>query len=152
LRCRLDTSRLRRTHRAATGWRPGHRGRAGYEKYRHDFSKQICQLASPKWNFDDATYDRTASAFHNPDHVAIMIHNCRWRQDLAGGEAGYDELENRAHHHHGRRRQRRSAPLLRQDVLRQIFASNIEDGIGHNLPQEAPRAFAEAVVGVTALN
>jgi pimeloyl-ACP methyl ester carboxylesterase len=71
------------------------RGRAGYEKYRHDFSKLIWQLASPKWNFDDATYDRTAKAFDNPDHVAIVIHNYRWRQGLAEGEVGYDDLEKK---------------------------------------------------------
>ena len=71
------------------------RGRAGYDKYRHDFSKLIWQLASPKWNFDDATFDRTAAAFDNPDHVAIVIHNYRWRLGLADGEAKYDDLEKR---------------------------------------------------------
>ena len=71
------------------------RGRAGYEKYRHDFAKLIWQLASPKWNFDDATFDRSAAAFDNPDHVAIVIHNYRWRLGLAEGEPKYDELEKR---------------------------------------------------------
>jgi pimeloyl-ACP methyl ester carboxylesterase len=71
------------------------RGRAGYEKYRHDFAKLIWQLASPKWDFDDATFDRSAAAFDNPDHVAISTHNYRWRQDLAQGEARYDDLEKR---------------------------------------------------------
>jgi hypothetical protein len=71
------------------------RGRAGYDKYRHDFSKLIWQLASPKWNFDDATFDRTAASFENPDHVAIVIHHCRWRLGLAGGEPKYDDLEKR---------------------------------------------------------
>jgi pimeloyl-ACP methyl ester carboxylesterase len=71
------------------------RGRAGYEKYRHDFSKLIWQLASPKWNFDDATFDRSAASFDNPDHVSIVIHNYRWRQDLVKGEAKYDDLEKR---------------------------------------------------------
>ncbi len=84
------------------------RGRAGYEKYRREFSKLIWQLASPKWSFDDATFDRSAAAFDNPDHVAIVIHNYRWRLGLAEGEAKYDELEKRladvsdhrrAHHH-----------------------------------------------------
>ena len=71
------------------------RGRAGYDKYRHDFAKLIWQLASPKWNFDDATFDRSAASFDNPDHVAIVIHNYRWRLGLAEGEPKYDELEKR---------------------------------------------------------
>ena len=71
------------------------RGRAGYDKYRRDFSKLIWQIASPKWNFDDATFDRTAASFDNPDHVAIVIHNYRWRLGLAQGEAKYDDLEKR---------------------------------------------------------
>src|SRR5262245_6641739 len=71
------------------------RGRAGYDKYRHDFAKLIWQLASPKWGFDDATFDRSAAAFENPDHVAIVIHNYRWRIDLAEGESKYDDLEKR---------------------------------------------------------
>ena len=110
------------------------RGRDGYDKYRHDFSKLIWQIASPKWNFDDATFDRSAAAFDNPDHVAIVIHNYRWRLGLAQGEAKYDDLEkqlaagsghHRADHHHGRRRQRRAArgaQRLRQQILRQICA------------------------------
>jgi hypothetical protein len=71
------------------------RGRAGYDKYRREFSKLIWQLASPKWQFDDATFDRSAAAFDNPDHVAIVIHNYRWRLGLAEGEAKYDDLEKR---------------------------------------------------------
>src|SRR5499426_2874450 len=71
------------------------RGRAGYEKYRRDFSKLIWQLASPKWKFDDATFDRTAASFDNPDHVAIVVHSYRWRLGLADGERKYDELEKR---------------------------------------------------------
>ena len=71
------------------------RGRAGYDKYRRDFSKLIWRLASPKWDFDDATFDRTATAFDNPDHVAIVIHNYRWRLGLAEGEPKYDALEER---------------------------------------------------------
>ncbi len=110
------------------------RGRAGYDKYRHDFAKLIWQLASPKWDFDDATFDRSAAAFDNPDHVAIVIHNYRWRLGLAEGEAKYDDLEKRladstrhrrAHHHHGRRCQwcaTSGAGRLRQEVLGQIFA------------------------------
>ena len=71
------------------------RGRAGYDKYRHDFAKLIWQLASPKWNFDDATFDRSAASFNNPDHVTIVIHNYRWRLGLAEGEPKYDDLEKR---------------------------------------------------------
>jgi pimeloyl-ACP methyl ester carboxylesterase len=71
------------------------RGRDGYDKYRHDFSKLIWRLASPKWNFDDATYDRSAAAFENPDHVSVVIHNYRWRLGLAEGEAKYDNMEKR---------------------------------------------------------
>src|SRR5262245_25128924 len=71
------------------------RGRAGYEKYTRDFAKLIWQTASPKWNFDDATFNRSAAAFDNPDHVAISIHNYRWRLGLAEGEAKYDALETR---------------------------------------------------------
>jgi len=76
------------------------RGRAGYEKYRHDFAKLIWQLASPKWNFDAATFDRTAASFDNPDHVAIVVHNYRWRLGLAQGEPQYDELEKRLQEAH----------------------------------------------------
>ena len=71
------------------------RGRAGYAKYRHDFNKLIWQIASPNWDFDDATFDRTAAAFNNPDHVSIVIHNYRWRQSVADGEPQYDDLEKR---------------------------------------------------------
>ena len=105
------------------------RGRAGYEKNRHDFAKLIWQLASPKWAFDDATFERSAAAFDNPDHVSIVVHNYRWRLGLAEGEAKYADLEARlaqgaGHHgadHHARRRcQRRTAPRaerLREEVL-----------------------------------
>ena len=94
------------------------RGRAGYEHYRHDFNKLIWRLASPQWAFDDATFERTAASFDNPDHVSIVIHNYRWRLGLAEGEARYDELEQRLaqgpvisvpDYHAGRRRQRRAA-------------------------------------------
>ena len=127
------------------------RGRDGYDKYRHDFSKLIWQIASPKWNFDDATFDRSAAAFDNPDHVAIVIHNYRWRLGLAQGEAKYDDVEkqlaagsghHRADHHHGRRRQRRAArraQRLRQQILRQIFAP---DHFGRHRPQSAARGAA----------
>ena len=110
------------------------RGRAGYEQYRRDFARLIWQLASPKWDFDDATFDRSAAAFDNPDHVAIVIHNYRWRLGLADGEPQYDELEKRlaagpviarADDHPRRRRQRRAAPgpeRLRQEVLGQVRA------------------------------
>jgi pimeloyl-ACP methyl ester carboxylesterase len=136
------------------------RGRDGYDKYRHDFSKLIWQIASPKWDFDDATFDRTAAAFDNPDHVAIVIHNYRWRLSLAQGEAKYDDLEKRL----------AAGPVITVPTITMEGDANgaphaepsayankfsgkyahrtITGGIGHNLPQEAPRAFAEAIIDV----
>jgi pimeloyl-ACP methyl ester carboxylesterase len=137
------------------------RGRAGYDKYRHDFSKLIWQLASPKWDFDDATFDRSARAFDNPDHVAIVIHNYRWRQGLAEGEAEYDDLEKRLAQSPvigvptiTMEGAANGAPHLEPAAYAKMFSGKyshrtIEGGIGHNLPQEAPQAFAEAVVDVT---
>jgi pimeloyl-ACP methyl ester carboxylesterase len=135
-------------------------GRAGYDQYRHEFSKLIWQLASPKWNFDDATYDRTAASFENPDHVAIVIHNYRWRIGVAEGEAKYDALEKRlaegivisvpAITMEG---DANGAPHPDPAAYRGKFSGKYEHrlvtgGIGHNLPQEAPEAFAKAVVDV----
>ena len=136
------------------------RGRAGYEKYRREFSKLIWQIASPKWNFDDATFNRSAAAFDNPDHVDIVIHNYRWRLGLAKGEPKYDDLEKRL----------ATSPVITVPTITlesdangaphpdpSAYASkfsgkcthrNITGGIGHNLPQEAPQAFAQAVVDV----
>jgi pimeloyl-ACP methyl ester carboxylesterase len=139
------------------------RGRAGYDKYRHDFSKLIWQLASPKWNFDAATFDRTAASFENPDHVAIVIHNYRWRQGLAEGEPKYDDLEKRL----------AEGPVITVPTITLEGDANgaphpdpasyakkfsgkyehrtITGGIGHNLPQEAPQAFAQAIVDAAQL-
>ena len=136
------------------------RGRAGYDKYRREFAKLIWQIASPNWNFDDATFDRSAQAFDNPDHVGIVIHNYRWRLGLADGESKYDSLEQ----------QLASAPVITVPTITLEGDANgaphpdpaayagrfsgkyahrsIVGGIGHNLPQEAPQAFAEAVVEV----
>jgi pimeloyl-ACP methyl ester carboxylesterase len=136
------------------------RGRDGYDKYRHDFSKLIWRLASPKWDFDDATYDRSAAAFDNSDHVAVVIHNYRWRLGLAEGEPKYDDLEKRL----------AQAPAITVPTITLEGDANgaphpdpasyaakfsgkyehrtIRGGIGHNLPQEAPEAFAQAVVDV----
>jgi len=138
------------------------RGRAGYEQHRHDFAKLIWQIASPKWDFDDATFDRSAAAFDNPDHVRIVIHNYRWRLGLADGERKYDELEKRL----------ATAPVISVPTITLEGDANgaphpepssyarkfsgkyehrlITGGIGHNLPQEAPQAFAQAVVDVAA--
>jgi pimeloyl-ACP methyl ester carboxylesterase len=136
------------------------RGRAGYEKYRHDFSKLIWQIASPKWNFDDATFDRSAAAFDNPDHVAVVIHNYRWRLDLAKGEAKYDDLEKRLAKFPSitvptitLEGDANGAPHPEPGVYAKRFSGkydhrNITGGIGHNLPQEAPQAFAQAVIDV----
>jgi pimeloyl-ACP methyl ester carboxylesterase len=136
------------------------RGRAGYDKYRHDFAKLIWQLASPKWSFGDATFDRSASAFDNPDHVSIVIHNYRWRLGLAEGESTYDDFEKRL----------AGFPVITVPTITiqgdadgaphpdpssyaKKFSGKyshrvIKGGIGHNLPQEAPQAFAKAVVEV----
>jgi pimeloyl-ACP methyl ester carboxylesterase len=135
------------------------RGRAGYEKYRREFGKLIWQLASPTWKFDDATYDRSAASFDNPDHVGIVIHNYRWRLSLAEGERKYDDLENRlaagppitvpaitlegdangAPH---------PDPSAYAKKFSGKYAHRLIKGAGHNLPQEAPRAFADAVMAV----
>ncbi|OAJ65145.1 alpha/beta fold hydrolase [Paraburkholderia ginsengiterrae] len=136
------------------------RGVVGYGKYRREFGKLIWQIASPKWAFDDATFDRTATAFDHPDYVSIVIHNYRWRQSLAAGEPKYDDLEKRL----------AQGPLITIPTITLEGDANgaphadgaayagkfsgkythriIKGGIGHNLPQEAPREFAAAVVEV----
>jgi pimeloyl-ACP methyl ester carboxylesterase len=127
------------------------RGREGYDKYRHDFAKLIWQLASPKWNFSDVTFDRTASALDNPDHVAIVIHNYRWRIDLAQGEAKYDDLEKRlaASPSIGvptitMEGDANGAPHPDPAAYAKKFTGKYEHrtiagGVGHNLPQEVPQ-------------
>ena len=136
------------------------RGRAGYEKYTRDFNKFIWQQASPKWKFDDATFDRTAAAFNNPDHVEIVVHSYRWRIGVASGEPKYDELETRL----------AKGPVINLPTITMEGDANgaphpepgayakkfsgkyehrlIKGGVGHNLPQEAPQAFADAVIAV----
>jgi pimeloyl-ACP methyl ester carboxylesterase len=136
------------------------RGRAGYDQYRHDFAKLIWQIASPRWKFDDTTFDRSAAAFDNPDHVAIVIHNYRWRLALADGEPRYDALEKRLAQApvitvptitlEG---DANGAPHLEPAAYAAKFSGKyshrtITGGIGHNLPQEAPQAFAQAVIDV----
>jgi pimeloyl-ACP methyl ester carboxylesterase len=138
------------------------RGRVGYDTYRRDFAKLIWRTASPKWTFDDATFDRSAAAFDNPDHVEIVIHNYRWRLGLADGEAAYNDLEQRL----------AQGPTITVPTITLEGDANgaphpdpssyagkfsgtyshrtIEGGIGHNLPQEAPEAFADAVIEVDA--
>jgi pimeloyl-ACP methyl ester carboxylesterase len=136
------------------------RGRLGYAENRHDFNKLIWKVASPTWKFDDATYERTAASFENPDHVDIVIHNYRWRLGLAKGEAQYDELEQKLF----------KGPVIAVPAI--TVASDFDgpnkdgkayaarysgkhehrvlDGVGHNVPQEAPEAFAKAVIDVDA--
>jgi pimeloyl-ACP methyl ester carboxylesterase len=134
------------------------RGRMGYAENRHDFNKLIWKIASPKWNFDDATFDRTAASFDNPDHVDIVIHNYRWRLSLAKGEPRYDDLEKKlfakpvisvptitiASDFDG--------PAADGSAYAKLFSGRhshrILKGIGHNVPQEAPEAFAKAVLDV----
>ena len=136
------------------------RGRAGYEKYRREFSKLIWQLASPKWNFDDATFNRSAAAFDNSDHVNIVIHNYRWRLGLAAGEPKFDELERRLAAGPGitvptitMEGDANGAPHADPSAYAKKFTGRyahrlIAGGVGHNLPQEAPQAFADAVLEV----
>ena len=138
------------------------RGRAGYDKHRHDFARLIWQIASPRWNFDDATFERSAASLNNPDHLSIVIHNYRWRLALAAGEPQYDALEKRL----------AAAPVITVPTITLEGDANgaphpdpsayakkfsgkyshrtLSGGIGHNLPQEAPQAFAEAIVEVDA--
>jgi pimeloyl-ACP methyl ester carboxylesterase len=140
------------------------RGRAGYAQNRKDFARLIWQLASPKWTFSDATFDRTAAAFDNPDHVAIVIHNYRWRLGLAAGEPRFHDLEQRL----------AAAPIITVPTITMEGDANgaphpepvayvkkfsgkyahrlITGDIGHNLPQEAPRAFADAISEVDRLS
>ena len=136
------------------------RGRAGYDKYRREFSKLIWQLASPKWQFDDATFNRSAAAFDNPDHVAIVIHNYRWRLGLAEGEPKFDALEKKLAATPvitvptiSMEGDANGAPHPESSAYANKFSGpyehrNIAGGIGHNLPQEVPQAFAQAVVDV----
>ena len=139
------------------------RGQRGYQANVHDFAKLIWRTASPKWNFDDATFDRSAQSLQNPDHVAIVIHNYRWRLGLAQGEPQFDALEARL----------AAAPPIGVPTITLEGDANgaphpdpsayarkftgkylhrtIAGGIGHNLPQEAPKAFANAIVDVARL-
>jgi pimeloyl-ACP methyl ester carboxylesterase len=136
------------------------RGRAGYEQYRGDFARLIWQTASPTWQFDDATFDRSAASFGNADHVDIVIHNYRWRIGVADGERRYDDLEAKL----------AVAPTIRVPTITLEGDANgaphpdaaayrakftgpyahrlVTGGVGHNLPQEAPRAFVDAVIEV----
>ncbi len=135
-------------------------GKAGYAKYVDEFNKFIWHQASPKWNFDDATYERTAASFNNPDHVDIVIHDYRWRLGLADGERKYDDLEKRL-----AALPAISVPTITMEgdsngaihapsaAYRTKFSGKYEarlipGGVGHNLPQEAPQAFAQAVIDV----
>jgi pimeloyl-ACP methyl ester carboxylesterase len=136
------------------------RGIKGYDKYRRDFAKLIWQLASPKWTFDEARFARSAAAFDNPDHVSIVIHNYRWRLGLVQGEAQYDELEKRLSGAPGisvptitLEGDANGAPHPEPASYARKFSGKyahrtIEGGVGHNLPQEAPQAFAQAVMDV----
>jgi pimeloyl-ACP methyl ester carboxylesterase len=138
------------------------RGRAGYEKYRHDFAKLIWQIASPTWDFDDATFERSAAAFDNPDHVSIVIHNYRWRLGVAEGEPKYDDLEKRLAEAPDitvptmtLEGDANGAPHLDASAYASKFSGRyahrvITGGVGHNLPQEAPQAFAQAIIDVDA--
>jgi pimeloyl-ACP methyl ester carboxylesterase len=134
------------------------RGLLGYQRNTHDFNKLIWKIASPKWNFDDATFDRTAASFNNPDHVGIVIHNYRWRLSLVKGDPQYQSLEQKLS----------GGPIITVPTItissdfdaaasdgaayRQKFSGQyshqVLKDIGHNVPQEAPEAFAKAIVEV----
>src|SRR5690348_8358033 len=136
------------------------RGRAGYDRYRREFARLIWHTASPRWKFSDADFDRSAASFDNADHVGIVIHNYRWRLGLADGEERYDDLE----------RQLATSPVITVPTItlegdangaphpepaayRDKFAGKYEHrtitgGVGHNLPQEAPQDFTQAVIDV----
>jgi pimeloyl-ACP methyl ester carboxylesterase len=136
------------------------RGELGYSRHTRDFNKLIWKLASPQWKFDDPTFDRSAASFDNPDHVAVVIHNYRWRMGLADGERQYDAIEDKL----------AAAPPVTVPTITMEGDANgaphppptsyagkftgkyehrtITGGIGHNLPQEAPKAFAQAVIDV----
>jgi len=135
-------------------------GRAGYEKYRHDFAKLIWQLVSPKWNFDDAIFDRSAASLDNPDQVAVAVHNYRCRIGLAKGEPQYDDLDKRLAEFPvitvptiTMEGDANGAPHPEPGSYAKKFSGEyqhrtIKGGVGHNLPQEAPQAFAKAIVEV----
>ena len=139
------------------------RGRAGYQEFRRDFAKLIWQLASPQWKFDDETFERSADALDNPDHVDITIHNYRWRLSLADGESNYDELEHRlaelpviAVPTITLEGDANGAPHPDPAVYAKKFSGPyahrlISGGIGHNLPQEAAAAFAAAIMDAASL-
>ncbi len=140
------------------------RGRLGYDKNRRDFARLIWKLASPKWAFDEATFARSAAAFDNPDHVAIVIHNYRWRLGLAEGETRYDGIEERL----------AAGPTIPVPTITMEGDANgaphpppaayaakftgkyehrtLTGGVGHNLPQEAPQAFAQAILDVARMS
>jgi pimeloyl-ACP methyl ester carboxylesterase len=136
------------------------RGKAGYEKYYYEFNKLIWETASPKWKFNQTTFDRTAASFNNPDHVLIVIHNYRWRLGLTEGETKYNDIENEL----------AKGPVITVNTITlegdangaphslptsyankfsgKYMHKTITGGIGHNLPQEAPKEFAEAIIEV----
>jgi pimeloyl-ACP methyl ester carboxylesterase len=136
------------------------RGRFGYQKNTREFNRLIWQLASPKWNFDDETYDRSAAAFDNPDHVDVVIHNYRWRLGLAEGELQYHDLETKLAQGPNisipaitLEGDANGAPHADPSAYAKKFTGKyehrtIEGGVGHNLPQEAPQAFADAIIEV----
>jgi pimeloyl-ACP methyl ester carboxylesterase len=161
----LERNKLPLSPKAEWGWWYQYyfateRGRAGYTANRKDFARLIWKNVSPKWNFDDATFDRTAASFDNPDYIAIVIHNYRWRLSLEPGDPRYDDLEKRL----------AAGPVIAAPTITldgdsdgvapatdgtayaRMFSGKrthrIINGAGHNVPQEAPQAFAQAVIDV----
>lgn len=161
----LERNRLPLSPKAEWGWWyqfyfSTERGKAGYEANRQDFAKLIWKNVSPKWNFDEATFNRTAASFDNPDYISIVIHNYRWRLSIADGEAKYDHLE----------KQLAAGPVIKVPAITLDgdsdgvapatdgagyaarfsgkYSHKIIRGAGHNLPQEAPQAFVDAIIEV----
>lgn len=161
----LERNKLPLSPKAEWGWWyqfyfSTERGKAGYEANRQDFAKLIWKNVSPKWNFDDATFNRSAASFDNPDYINIVIHNYRWRLSIADGEVQYEDLE----------KQLAAGPVIKVPTITLDgdsdgvapatdgtgYASKfsgkrthkIIKGVGHNLPQEAPQAFADAIFEV----
>ncbi|MBE9462627.1 alpha/beta fold hydrolase [Dyadobacter subterraneus] len=161
----LERNKLPLSPKAEWGWWyqfyfSTERGKAGYEANRQDFAKLIWKNVSPRWNFDDATFNRSAASFDNPDYISIVIHNYRWRLSIEKGEKQYEDLE----------KQLAEGPVIKVPTITldgdsdgvapatdgTAYANKfsgkrihkIIKGVGHNLPQEAPNAFADAIIEV----
>src|SRR5262249_18752537 len=133
------------------------RGRAGLEKNRRELCRLLWKLWSPSWRFDDATYERSAASFDNPDFVAVSVHSYRHRYGLVPGDPAVDETERKlaalpqigvpAVALHGADDGVTPAPPAEKQArfFKGRYERRVLPGVGHNLPQEAPKEFADAV-------